>query len=271
VEAIAGLLSGSLALLSDAGHMMTDAGALALALYAQVLGARVRTGRRTFGFRRAEILAALVNGTVLAVSAIWIIVAAIGRLASPPPVHGKGMLVVASIGLLVNLLSAFILSRDQTHNSNVRAAVAHVLSDAAGSVAAIVAGVLILWRGWTLADPVASISISLLILLGAWRLLRDSVNILMEGVPGDLATDQVEAVIRGTPGVTDVHDLHVWCVADGFPVLTVHVVLAHGHHGTDVAQSVAARAERLLGVTHVTVQPEAPGSRLVHPSTLVRR
>jgi cobalt-zinc-cadmium efflux system protein len=271
VEAVVGLLSGSLALLSDAGHMFTDAGALGLALYAQVLGARVRTGRRTFGFRRAEILAALVNGTVLAVSAIWIIIAALGRLSAPPPVRGTGMLVVATIGLLVNLLSAWILSRAQSQNTNVRAAVAHVLADALGSVAAIVAGVLILWRGWNLADPIASILISILILAGAWRLVRDSVNILMEGVPGDLATDRVEAVIRATPGVADAHDLHVWCVADGFPILTVHVVLADGYHGTDVAMAVADRAERLLGVSHVTVQPEAPGAGLVHASKLVRR
>jgi cobalt-zinc-cadmium efflux system protein len=270
VEAIVGLLSGSLALLSDAGHMLTDAGALGLALYAQLLGARVRTGRKTFGFRRAEILAALVNGTVLLVSAIWIVVEATRRLGAPPPVRGANMLVVASIGLLVNLLAAWILSRDQSQNSNVRAAVSHVLADAAGSVAAIVAGALILWRGWTVADPVASLLISLLILVGAWRLVRDSVNILMEGVPDDLATDRVEAVIRQTPGVASVHDLHVWCVADGFPVLTVHVVLADGYHGTDVAKAVAARAESLLGVTHVTVQPEAPGSPLVHPSQLLR-
>jgi cobalt-zinc-cadmium efflux system protein len=270
VEVVAGLLSGSLALLSDAGHMLTDVGALALALYAQALGARVRTGRRTFGFRRAEILAALVNGTVLGAGAVWVIVEAARRLQAPPVIQGRLMLVVAGAGLLVNLVAAFVLSGDRTGNVNIRAAVAHVLADAAGSVAAIVAGVFILWRGWTLADPLASIAISALILFGAWRLVRDSVSILMEGAPRSIDVGQIEQAVRQMPGVADLHDLHVWSVSDGFPVVTVHVVLTAGYHGTDVARAVASQIERRFGIDHATVQPEAPEVPLLSPEALKR-
>jgi cobalt-zinc-cadmium efflux system protein len=258
VELVAGFLSGSLALISDAGHMFTDAGALGLAVYAQLLAGRERTGRRTFGFRRAEILAALVNGSMLAVTAVWVIVEAVQRFRSPPPVLGVPMLVVAVGGLVVNLAAAWILSRSASSNANVRAAVAHVLSDAAGSVAAIVAALLILGPGWPAADPVVSILISLLILVGAWRLVRESVDILMEGVPSHLDVVKIEAIIGGTAGVAAFHDLHVWSISEGFPAVTVHVVLAPGHHGTEVARAVADRIHALSGVAHVTVQPEAP-------------
>ena len=270
VEVVAGFLAGSLALLSDAGHMITDAGALALALYAQALAARERSGRRTFGYRRAEILAALVNGAVLGASAIWVIVEAIRRLRHPPEVQGVALMAVATAGLLVNLGAAFILSRDRSHNANVRAALAHVLADAAGSVAAVIAGLLILGFGWTVADPVASLAISLLILMGAWRLIRDSVNVLMEGVPPGIDAREVEALIREHPGVAGVHDLHIWSVSDGFVVLTVHVTLVSGHHGTDVAKAVSEHIEARFGVTHVTVQPEPPPADLVPPSALRR-
>jgi cobalt-zinc-cadmium efflux system protein len=270
VEGIAGLLSGSLALLSDAGHMLTDVGALALALYAQALAARTRTGQRTFGFRRAEILAALVNGTVLAVGAIWVTVEAVRRFRQPPEIRGWTVFVVAAAGLVINLAAALALAGGGKQNANIRAAVAHVLADAAGSVAAMIAGALILWRGWAVADPLASIAISLLILFGAWRLVRDSVSVLMEGAPRSIDAVQVDRAIREIPGVGDLHDLHVWSVSDGFPVVTVHVVLAPGYHGTDVARAVAAHIERRFGIAHATVQPESPEGPLVTPASLVR-
>jgi cobalt-zinc-cadmium efflux system protein len=272
VEVVVGLLTGSLALLSDAGHMFTDAGALALALYAQILAGRARTHQRTFGFRRAEILAALVNGTALGVGALGVIIEAARRLGDPPLVQGGPMLAVAILGLGVNLVAAWVLARGGVQNANVRAAFAHVLSDALGSVAAIVAGALVLTRGWTMADPVASMLISCLILFGAWRLVRTSVDILMEGAPAHLDVAKVEAVIRETPGVAGLHDLHLWSITEGFPVVTVHVILAEGHHGTDVAAAVAGRVEGLLGVAHVTVQPEAPdpSQRLVPLRSLLR-
>jgi cobalt-zinc-cadmium efflux system protein len=258
VEVVAGLVARSLALLSDAGHMLTDSGALVLALYAQSLAARQRTGRRTFGYRRAEILAALVNGTVLTITAVAIIVEAVRRLRAPPEVLGGPMLAVAVGGLVVNLLAAWILARGGPMNVNVRAATAHVLSDAAGSAAAIIAALFVIGPGWTIADPIVSVVISILILIGGWRLVRESVDVLMEGVPANLDLKEIERVIRDTPGVAGVHDLHVWAISEGLPVVTVHVVLGADQHGTEVAQAVSDRVQSLAGIAHVTVQPEAP-------------
>jgi cobalt-zinc-cadmium efflux system protein len=273
VEVVAGLMSGSLALLSDAGHMLTDAGALGLAVWAQTLARRERTGSKTFGYRRAEILAAAANGIVLGVTAVVVIVEAVTRFRDPPPVKGGPMLVVAAIGLLVNLLAAWVLARSGSKSVNVRAASAHVLADAAGSVAAIVAALLVLGFGWAIADPVISIIISVLIVVGAWRLLRESLNVLMEGVPAHIDATALERHVAQTSGVSAVHDLHVWSIADDHPVVTVHVVLAPGCHGAEVAREVGLRLEKAVPGAHVTVQPEAPSpeDRLVPPSELVRR
>ena len=273
VEVVAGILSGSLALLSDAGHMLTDAGALGLALWAQSLGTRPRSDRKTFGYRRAEILAAAANGIILGITAIAVIVEAIRRFEAPPQVEARAMLVVAVIGLAVNLLAAWNLSRSGTQNLNLRAAAAHVLADAAGSVAAILAAVLILAFGWTLADPITSILISVLISVGAWRLLRDATNVLMEGAPSGIDVSALERVARETPGVRDVHDLHVWSIVEDAPVITAHVLLDPGAHGVEVARDVGRRIADTVGRAHVTVQPEAipPGEQLVPTDTLVRR
>jgi cobalt-zinc-cadmium efflux system protein len=269
VELVVGWLAGSLALLSDAGHMLTDAGALGLALFAQRLAARPRSPQNTFGLRRAEILAALLNGLVLGVSAVWIVIEAIERLTHPPDVKGGWVLVVASIGLAINLLSAWILSRGAS-NSNVRAALAHVIADAAGSVAAMVAGGLVMLFGWTQADPIVSILISMLILWGAFGVVRSAVQVLLEGTPADVNIPALEATIKATPGVSQIHDLHVWSIADGFPVLTVHVVLDGSAHGVDVARLVGRRLQDEHGIEHVTVQPEAPECGLIPVSSLRR-
>jgi cobalt-zinc-cadmium efflux system protein len=273
VEVVAGIWSGSLALLSDAGHMLTDAGALGLAIWAQSLGSRPRSERKTFGYRRAEILAAAANGIVLGITAIAVIIEAIRRFASPPHVEARSMLVVAVIGLVVNLLAAWNLSRGEGHSLNLRAATAHVLADAAGSVAAIVAAVLILAFGWTLADPLTSILISVLIIVGSWRLLRDATNVLMEGAPAAIDVEALERLTRETPGVRDVHDLHVWSIVEDAPVITAHVLLAQGAHGVEVARDVGRRIEEKVGRAHVTVQPEAasPADRLLPTETLIRR
>jgi cobalt-zinc-cadmium efflux system protein len=270
VEVVAGLISRSLALLSDAGHMLTDAGALALALVAQNLAARERTERRTFGYRRAEILAALINGTVLGASAIWIIVEAVRRFSEPRQILGGPMLVVAGLGLIINLIAAWLLAHGGHGNINTRAAAAHVASDAAGSVAAMIAAGLVLGFGWNIADPIASIVISLLILWGAWRLVRESVDVLMEGTPAGVDPNALEEVIRTAPGVASLHDLHVWCISDGFPVVTVHVVLDGSGHGTDVSHAVARRIQERFGIEHVTVQPEPPATKLVPVTALTR-
>lgn len=272
-EIVVGFMSNSLALLSDAGHMLTDAGALALAIWAQSLATRARSGQKTFGYRRAEILAAAVNGIVLGVAAVAVVVEALARLRSTPEVQGGPMLAVATGGLVVNLISAWVLARGEGHNLNLRAAAAHVLADAAGSVAAIVAAVLILAFGWTLADPITSIVISVLILFGSWRLLRDATNVLMEGTPASIDVVALERGVGQVPGVVGVHDLHVWSIAGDTPVVTVHVVIGEGRHGVDVARSVAEWIRSAVGNAHVTVQPEAPNPEdvLVSPKGLVRR
>lgn len=271
VELAAGLLTHSLALLSDAGHMLTDSGALGLALVAQRIADRPRTRLFTFGFRRAEIVAALLNGVVLGVSAFWISVEAVRRLDAGPEIHGAPMFVVATLGLLVNLASAWVLGSGDRHNANTRAALAHVLSDAAGSVAAMVAGALVTWVGWRRADPIASFAISALILWGAWRLLRGSVEVLMETTPKGLDAAAIERTVRETPGVRGVHDLHVWSISDGFPIVTVHVVLDGTSHGTDVVRAVSRRLREAHQIEHATVQPEAPEEALVPVESIRRR
>ncbi len=272
LEVVAGIASGSLALLSDAGHMFDpDAGALGLAIWAQALSSRPRSHRKTFGYRRAEILAAAANGIVLGITAIAVIVEAIRRFPSPPHVEAGVMLVVAAIGLVVNLFGAWSLARGGNRNMNLRAAAVHMLADAAGSGAAIVAAALILAFGWTRADPVTSILISVLILVGAWRLLRDAAHVLMEGVPTGIDVSALEKVTRQTPGVRDVHDFHVWSIVDDAPVITAHVLLEPGAHGVEVARDVGRRIEETVGPSHVTVQPEAtPQDHLLPVDALTR-
>lgn len=257
VEVMGGLLSGSLALLSDASHMLADAGALALALAAQIVAARPRTERRTYGWRRAETLAAFLNGIALGVTAFLIVAEAGSRWSSPPPVRGSIMLPVAVFGLLANLACAAVLSRPEG-NANIRAALAHVLSDAAGSVAAILAAVLVVTMRWWRADAVASVLVAALALWSAWRLVRRTASVLMESTPPGLDVADLEATIRATPGVADLHDLHAWRISEGFDVVTVHVVLDGARHGTEVAREVARRVHDEHGIAHVTVQPEAP-------------
>ena len=271
VELVAGWWTGSLALLSDAGHMATDAGALVVALLAQVIAGRARSGARTFGHRRAEILAALANGVVLGAASIWIVVEAIARLGAAPEVDGLPMLVVAAAGLAVNLVSAAVLAGAGRGNPNVRAAAAHVLSDALGSLAAIVAGLAIWLFGWHVVDPLASLAIAALILRSAWRIVAETIGVLMEGTPADLDVAAIERTIRDTPGVAGLHDLHVWSISEGFPAITVHVVLDGAHHGTEVAAAVCDRLRREHGVDHVTVQPEAPTPPLVPVEQVNRR
>lgn len=257
VEALVGLLSGSLALLSDAAHMLIDSGALGLALFAQRMASRPRTASHTFGYRRAEVLAAAVSGGALFTASIGIIIEAVDRLGTPRAIQGEWMLVTAVAGLVVNVASGLTLMRGAHASINVRAALAHVMADALGSVAAIAASVAVLRFNRPEADSVASIAISILILWGATKLLRESASVLMEQVPEGVSTAAIEATIRATPGVRDLHDLHVWTISDGFPVVTVHVVLDGQGHGTGVAHAVAERVAREHGIDHVTVQPEA--------------
>jgi cobalt-zinc-cadmium efflux system protein len=254
---VGGVFAHSLALLSDAGHMLADAGALALALVAQRVASRPRTHRRTYGSRRAETLAAFTNAIFLGVASVWVIAEAVERWREPPEVKGGWMMAVAIGGLVVNLIAARLLSAGGVHNENTRAALAHVLSDAAGSVAAIVAAALVLFWGWRRADSLISVGLAVLIFWSAWRLVARTVDVLMEGTPAGLVPADLERTIRETPGVAAVHDLHAWTISEGFEAVTVHVVLDGTHHGTEVAREVSDRIRDRHHIDHVTVQPEA--------------
>ncbi len=263
VEALAGWYTGSLALLADAGHMLSDSAALLLALAAQQIAGRPRSQRHTFGSRRAEVLAAFINGIALAVTALFILREAAARLMAPRGVAGSWMLVTAVAGLAVNAIAAWVLRSGSAQNPNTRAAYLHVLSDALGSVGAIVAGAVIVLTGWSRIDPIVSIFIAVLILWGAWQLVRETSTVLMEGTPTHVDVISLEATIRAVPGVCDVHDLHAWTISDGFHAVTAHVVLNGTRHGTDVVADAAKAIEQRHGIKHVTLQPEAPLPGLV--------
>lgn len=264
VEATVGYLSGSLALLADAGHMLADAAALGLALLAQRFATRPRTSQSTYGLRRAEVLAAFVNGMTLTAVAALIAKEAVERWLEPAPIDAVPVLWTAIAGLFVNLLVAFVLSRSHGQNANVRAALAHVLSDALGSLAAIVSALCVLWFDALRADPIVSLAIAILIARTSYRLLRETAGILLEGVPGHLDAGAIQCTIAETPGVLGVHDLHVWQISDDFDALSVHIVIERGRHGTDMCRTVAERLAQVHGLTHVTIQPEpAPPDDLV--------
>jgi cobalt-zinc-cadmium efflux system protein len=259
VEAGVGFWSKSLALVADAGHMLADAAALGLAIIAQRIASQQRTRAQTYGFRRAEVLAAFANGIALGITAIWIFIEAAARWRDPPAIQAMAMTLTAVVGLLVNLGSAAMLGAGaHGHNVNTRGALAHVLTDALGSVGAIAAGALVLAFGWNRADPAISAAIGVLVLWGGYRLVRETTRVLMEGSPAQIDLDQVQKTLRDVPGVADFHDLHLWSISDGFDVLTVHVVLARGFHGTDVVAAVSRRLSEVHKLTHCTIQPEAP-------------
>ncbi len=255
VEAVGGVLTRSLALLADAGHMLSDTGALAIALTASRWANRPPDARQTMGYQRAEVLGAGLNAGALLMLAVWITVEAFGRLGQPSEVLAGPMLVVAFIGLMVNLGIAQMLS-GHGHSLNTRAAMLHVLGDALGSVGALIAGGLILWRGWTWADPVASMLISLIICIGAWRVLREVIAVLMQAAPENMDVPLLEQEILAVNGVASVHALNAWTLRPGEDVITVHIVI---HDGT-VAELVSDSVRQLLRSTcpgaHVTVQPE---------------
>lgn len=270
VEATVGWWSKSLALLADAGHMLADAAALALAIIAQRIAMQSRTRSRTYGFRRAEVLAAFANGIALALTAIWVFIEAAERWSNPPTVNATAVTATATAGLVVNLASAAMLSMGAGgQNVNTRAALAHVLSDAVGSVGAMLSGIVILVFGWSRADPAISAFIGVLVLWGGWRLVRETSRVLMEGSPVEIDVAHVEDTLLSVPGVVAFHDLHIWSISEGFDVLTVHVVIGKGFHGTDVVASVSQALRKEHGLDHCTIQPEPDqGEQLI---TLRRR
>lgn len=259
VEFFGGIATGSLALIADAGHMLTDVAAIALALFALWFAQRAADARRTFGYLRAETLAALANGITLLLISAYVIYEAIERLAEPSPVAGGAMLGIATIGLAINLGSAWMLGGGEADDLNRRGVYWHMLADALGSVGAIAAGLIIMWTGWTLADPLASVLIVLLILWGTWHLLTDSVHVLMQGTPARISLDQVEQTIRDVPGVVDVHDLHVWTLGAGNDVMTGHAVLAPDtdpRRSHEILLYLRQTMHDRFGIEHTTIQLE---------------
>lgn len=258
VEAVGGALLGSLALMSDAGHMLSDALALGLAAFAAWLGARPAGKRHSYGFARAEVVAAFVNGLALLLVVVFIVVEAVGRLLDPQPVGGLGVMLVAFVGLLLNLIVAFLLGRD-AHDLNTRAAMLHVVGDIIGSVAAITAGAVIYFTGWQPVDPLLSLVIALLILASTIRLLRDTLHVLMEGVPSGMRLDEISMALKGLEGVRAVHDLHVWTISSGQAALSAHVELDDLARWPALLESARRMLQSRFEVNHVTLQPELTG------------
>src|SRR3954469_24820322 len=260
-EVVGAVLSGSLALLADAGHMATDAAGLALALAAVTLAQRPARGRRTFGWQRVEILAAVANGLLLLAVAAYVLIEAIRRIGQPPEIGSGLMLVVAAVGLVVNLGSLMVLHRGRRESLNLRGAYLEVLADALGSVAVIVAAVVILTTGWTPADIIASVVIGCLVVPRAWHLLRDALDVLLEAAPRGVDLDAVRTHILEVDGVLGVHDLHAWTITSGLPVLSAHVVVTdaalEAGHGGRVLDALCACLGDHFDLDHCTFQLEA--------------
>lgn len=258
-EVIGGLITGSLALLADAGHMLSDSASLALALFAFWLSGRPATPERSFGYKRAEILAALANGVTLVAISIWIFIEAYRRFQDPPEILGGWMMLVAVIGLFVNVAGVFILSRSEGESLNLQGALRHVLADVAGSVGAISAALIIVFTGWRYADPLISVLIGLLVLGSSWTLLRDSVNILLEATPRSIDANQVGRQMAASDGVVEVHDLHIWTITSGFPALAAHVLVGRD----DDCHARRRHLEEMLaheyGIEHTTLQVDHVG------------
>jgi len=254
VEVVAGLLASSLALLSDAAHMLTDAGAIGLALVAAGLAARPPAGRFTFGLGRAEILSAQVNGAALLVLAGVIAWEAVQRLSNPPDVEGAVVVVVGVVGAGVNVAAAWALSRAQRQSLNVAGARAHVLADLYASLTAAAAGVVVLVAGWREADGVAALLVAALMLRSGFGLLRDSTRVLLEGAPAGIDPEAIGKALAAHPGVREVHDLHVWEVTSGFPALAVHVMVEPGDDCHARRRELQAMVAERFGITHTTLQ-----------------
>lgn len=263
VQVVGGLVSGSLALLADAGHMLTDATAVAIALLGARLAVRPATSARTFGLQRAEVLAALANALLLGVVAVGVLVEAVRRWSDPPEVATGTMIAVAVVGALANLVGLVLLREGQRESLNVRGAYLEVLGDLLGSLAVIAAGVVIVVTGWTRADVVASAAIGLFILPRAWALLRDVLDVLLEATPRGIDLDEVREHMKRVPGVVDVHDLHAWTITSGVPALSAHVVvdeecIARGRAG-EVLDALGGCLGEHFDTEHCTFQLEPIG------------
>ena len=261
VEVVGGVLTGSLALLADAVHMLSDNVALALALFAVWLADRPASPERTYGFKRAEVLAALANGVALVALSIWIFYEAFQRFRDPPDVLGGWVLVLGLVGIGVNLAAGVILSRARKDSLNVEAAFRHVFADLLGSIGVVAAAVVILTAGWLEADPLASVLIGVLVLGSSWSILRDSTTILLEAAPSGLDTRAVGDRLAHAPGVVEVHDLHIWTITSGFPALSAHVLVGRGEDCHARRLELARLLEQEFGIEHTTLQVDHVGER----------
>ena len=280
VEVAGGVFADSLALLADAAHMLSDGLALGLALFASWLAGRPVTAGRSFGYRRAEILAAFANGALLVGLAIWIFIEAARRLSDPPQVGGATILAIGAAGILVNVAAARVLWRAGGGSLNVRAALRHVLADLLGSIGVVAAGLLVLVTGWEQADPVVSILIGVLVLASSGSVLRESTGILLEAAPPGIDAEQVGRAMASYPGVVGIHDLHVWTITSGFPSLSAHVVVESGANCHAIRLELQRVLHDRFGLDHTTLQVEhsqglltplaASGSHRAEPGSAAR-
>ena len=254
VEAIAAILAGSLSLLADAGHNLSDVFALSVAAGAVMLARRPPTPNRSFGFRRAEILAALVNAVSLIVIAVIVFVGAARRFADPPDVPGGWLIVVATVGLLVNAAGAVAVFRPGGRDLNLRAAYIHLVGDALGSIGVIVTGIVIVTTGWRYADPLVGVAIGVFLVISSWGVLRESTLVLLEATPKGLDAEEIGRAIAGQPGVVEVHDLHVWQITSGFPSLSAHVLVREGDDCHGIRRLTEQMLAERFAITHTTLQ-----------------
>jgi cobalt-zinc-cadmium efflux system protein len=271
--ALGGVLTGSLALLADAGHVLSDLGAIVLALLAAALAARSGGPRRTFGYQRTEVIAALANGVALVVIAVLVVVAALNRLADPPGVEGAGVLALGVVGLLGNAAATWTLARGRRDDINLEAVLRHSVADALGSLAVVVSGAVILATGWRPIDPLASIAIAALILGSSIRLVREPLDVLMEAAPPGVDVNAIARAVASVPGVTQVHELHLWSLTPGFEALAAHVVVARGEDRDRARREVEFVLRDRYGIEHTTLQMEEEADRdaLLQLETRARR
>jgi cobalt-zinc-cadmium efflux system protein len=258
VELAGGLLTNSLALLADAGHMLSDVGALGLSLLALWWAARPPTAQKTFGYHRLEILVALINGLVLWAMAAYIFYEAASRFFHPPAISSKPLVIIASLGLLVNLLGMAVLYPSRGHNLNLRSAFLHLLADSFGSVAAIAAGLAIWWQGWYWFDPLAGVIVGVMIVISSWQLVWEAADILLESTPRHIAIDEVQQCLEGHPQVKEVHDLHIWTIASGIYALSVHVTIDNHSNRDCLTGELEELLRQRFGLEHNTIQIEGP-------------
>lgn len=256
VEVVGGILTGSLAVLADAGHVLSDIGSIALALLAAGLASLPAGGRRTFGYQRSEVLAALVNGLLLVAVAVGVAVAAIGRLGDPPQIDGAGVLALGAFGLAGNVAATLVLARGQREDVNLEGVLRHSVADALGSLGVIVAGAVVLAGGSAIVDPVVGLLIAALILASSWRLISEPVDVLMEAAPSGLDVDEMGAAICSEDGVRSVHELHVWTVTSGFGALAAHVVVSRDSDRDLIRRRLEVLLHERFGLDHTTLQME---------------